>query len=178
MLKAVALALRRTPELNGFHRDGRFQPGRRACRRRDLAARGGLVAPAIHDVGDKALGTLMRELADLVKRARAGSLRSSEMERSDDHRHQPRRPGRGAGLRRHLPAAGGAGGFGALAERPWVLDGKVQALPVCAPRSPPTTVPRTAIAAPSSWPNCASCCSSRRRWMTTAAKAAAQTSAP
>ena len=40
---------------------------------------GGLVAPAVHDVADKKLGELMRDLTDLVARARAGSLRSSEM---------------------------------------------------------------------------------------------------
>ena len=40
---------------------------------------GGLVAPAIHDVADKNLDELMGDLTDLVARARAGSLRSSEM---------------------------------------------------------------------------------------------------
>ena len=40
---------------------------------------GGLVAPAIHDVSEKKLGELMADLTDLVARARAGSLRSSEM---------------------------------------------------------------------------------------------------
>jgi pyruvate dehydrogenase E2 component (dihydrolipoamide acetyltransferase) len=41
--------------------------------------RGGLIAPALHDVGDKQLPQLMAELGDLVQRARAGSLRSSEL---------------------------------------------------------------------------------------------------
>jgi pyruvate dehydrogenase E2 component (dihydrolipoamide acetyltransferase) len=40
---------------------------------------GGLVAPAIHDVPGKKLDDLMSDLTDLVARARAGSLRSSEM---------------------------------------------------------------------------------------------------
>ncbi len=40
---------------------------------------GGLVAPAIHDVAEKPLSELMADLTDLVARARAGSLRSSEM---------------------------------------------------------------------------------------------------
>ena len=40
---------------------------------------GGLVAPAIHDVQAKGLDELMLSLLDLVKRARAGSLRSSEI---------------------------------------------------------------------------------------------------
>jgi pyruvate dehydrogenase E2 component (dihydrolipoamide acetyltransferase) len=80
LLKATALALREVPELNGFWRADRFEPSAAvhigvavALRRR------GLVAPAIHDVADKNLDTLMAELKDLVQRARAGGLRSSEL---------------------------------------------------------------------------------------------------
>jgi len=80
LLKATALALREVPELNGFWRDERFQPSTAvhigvavALRRR------GLIAPALHDVADKDLDTLMAELKDLVQRARAGGLRSSEL---------------------------------------------------------------------------------------------------
>lgn len=80
LLKATALALREVPELNGFWREDRFEPSTAvhigvavALRRR------GLVAPAIHDVADKDLDTLMAELKDLVLRARAGGLRSSEL---------------------------------------------------------------------------------------------------
>ncbi|MDP1650127.1 MAG: dihydrolipoamide acetyltransferase family protein [Rubrivivax sp.] len=131
MLKAVALALRRTPELNGFHRDGRFQPAAGVHAGVAISLRGGgLVAPAIHDVGDKALGTLMRELADLVKRARAGSLRSSEM--SDPTITVTNLGDQGVeqvfGV--IYPPQVALVGFGTLAERPWVRDGKVQALPV------------------------------------------------
>ncbi|HEY0675119.1 MAG TPA: 2-oxo acid dehydrogenase subunit E2, partial [Immundisolibacter sp.] len=80
LLKATALALREVPELNGFWRDERFQPSTAvhigvavALRRR------GPIAPALHDVADKDLDTLMDELKDLVQRARAGGLRSSEL---------------------------------------------------------------------------------------------------
>jgi pyruvate dehydrogenase E2 component (dihydrolipoamide acetyltransferase) len=38
-----------------------------------------LIAPAIHDVDALSLGDLMKALSDLVTRARAGSLRSSEL---------------------------------------------------------------------------------------------------
>ncbi|MBE0549159.1 MAG: 2-oxo acid dehydrogenase subunit E2, partial [Rubrivivax sp.] len=131
MLKAVALALRRTPELNGFHRDGHFQPAAAVHAGVAISLRGGgLVAPAIHDVGDKTLGVLMRELADLVKRARAGSLRSSEM--SDPTVTVTNLGDQGVeqvfGV--IYPPQVALVGFGALAERAWVLDGKVQALPV------------------------------------------------
>lgn len=80
LLKAVAAALQRTPELNGFYRDGQFESSAAVHAGVAISLRGGgLVAPAIHDVGSQSLAQLMRALADLVKRARAGSLRSSEM---------------------------------------------------------------------------------------------------
>jgi pyruvate dehydrogenase E2 component (dihydrolipoamide acetyltransferase) len=79
-LKAVALALQKYPEMNGFFRDGAFQPAAAAHVGVAISMRqGGLIAPAIHDVGGKTLDEVMRDLADLVKRARAGSLKSSEM---------------------------------------------------------------------------------------------------
>ena len=80
LLKAVALALKRTPELNGFYRDDQFQVSTAVHTGVAISLRnGGLIAPALHDVGDKSLALLMPELTDLVKRARSGSLRSSEM---------------------------------------------------------------------------------------------------
>ena len=45
----------------------------------DLAAAGGLVAPALHDTDRLGLDDLMRNLRDLVRRARAVRLRSSEL---------------------------------------------------------------------------------------------------
>ncbi|MBS4730733.1 2-oxo acid dehydrogenase subunit E2 [Mycobacterium sp. SM1] len=79
-LKAVALAAQRFGEFNGFWRDDAFQPGTGVHVGVAISLRGGgLVAPAIHDVADKKLDELMRDLTDLVARARAFSLRSSEM---------------------------------------------------------------------------------------------------
>jgi pyruvate dehydrogenase E2 component (dihydrolipoamide acetyltransferase) len=40
---------------------------------------GGLIAPALHDADARDLGVLMAALRDLVARARAGGLRSSEL---------------------------------------------------------------------------------------------------
>lgn len=80
LLKATALALREVPELNGFWRADRFEPS--AAVHIGVAVslrRRGLIAPAIHDVEGKDLDTLMTELKDLVQRARAGGLRSSEL---------------------------------------------------------------------------------------------------
>ena len=79
-LKAVALAAQRFGEFNGFWRDDGFQPASAVHVGVAISLRGGgLVAPAIHDVADKNLDELMGNLTDLVARARAGSLRSSEM---------------------------------------------------------------------------------------------------
>jgi pyruvate dehydrogenase E2 component (dihydrolipoamide acetyltransferase) len=79
-LKAVGLAAQRFGEFNGFWRDDEFQPAAGVHVGIAISLRGGgLVAPAIHDVPDKKLDELMSDLTDLVSRARAGSLRSSEM---------------------------------------------------------------------------------------------------
>jgi len=80
LLKAVGVAAQRFPEFNGFWRDDGFQPGTGVHVGVGISLRGGgLVAPAIHDVPDKKVAELMDDLTDLVARARAGSLRSSEM---------------------------------------------------------------------------------------------------
>ena len=79
-LKAVGLAARKFSEFNGFWRDDGFEPASGQHVGVAISLRGGgLVAPAIHDVSEKKLHELMADLTDLVARARAGSLRSSEM---------------------------------------------------------------------------------------------------
>jgi pyruvate dehydrogenase E2 component (dihydrolipoamide acetyltransferase) len=80
LMKAVALALRQVPELNGFWTAGAFRPSPAVHLGMAIAMRGGgLVAPAIHDADGKDLGQLMSELRDLILRVRGGRLRSSEM---------------------------------------------------------------------------------------------------
>ncbi len=79
-LKAVACALRETPELNGFYQGGAFRPAAGMHLGVAVALRGGgLVAPALHDVDKLSLTDLMAGLKDLLRRARSGQLRSSEM---------------------------------------------------------------------------------------------------
>src|SRR5690606_19607302 len=78
-LKAVAVVLKDFPELNGHYRDGAFQPSGVVNAGLAISLRqGGLIAPAVLDVGSKGLDRLMSEITDLTRRVRAGSLRSSE----------------------------------------------------------------------------------------------------
>lgn len=123
-LKAVALVMQHHQPLNGFYRDGVFQPANAVHTGVAIALRdGGLVAPALHDVQTKPLDQLMRELADLVKRARAGSLRSSEM--SDPTLTVTNLGDQGVELVLGViyPPQVSLVGFGRIAQRPWAQDG-------------------------------------------------------
>lgn len=80
LIRAVALAIREVPEVNGFWIDGTFKPGDGIHVGVAISLRqGGLVNPAIHDVDKKRLDELMENMLDLVNRARTGHLRSSEL---------------------------------------------------------------------------------------------------
>ncbi len=129
-LKAVALALGKFPDLNGFFRDGAHQRSAAAHVGVAISLRqGGLVAPAIHDVQAKTLDELMQALSDLVKRARAGSLRSSEM---SDPTITVTNLGEG-GVESVFPIIYppqvAIVGFGTMAPRPWVREGGLYVLP-------------------------------------------------
>jgi len=79
-LRATALAAAEVPALNGFWRDGAFVPGDGVHVGVIVSLRsGGLLAPALRDAATKSTAELMRELRGLVARARAGTLRSSEV---------------------------------------------------------------------------------------------------
>ena len=131
LLKAVAAALQRTPELNGFYRGGQFEPSVAVHAGVAISLRGGgLVAPALHDVGAKPLAQLMRELADLVKRARAGSLRSSEMIDPTITITNLGEQSVQSVFGVIYPPQVALVGLGGIAVRPWVEGGKVCALPL------------------------------------------------
>jgi pyruvate dehydrogenase E2 component (dihydrolipoamide acetyltransferase) len=80
LLKAVALALRDVPELNGYWLDDALKQEEAIHIGFAISLRqGGLVIPALHDVDRKSLPEIMAALRELIPRARAGRLRSSEM---------------------------------------------------------------------------------------------------
>jgi pyruvate dehydrogenase E2 component (dihydrolipoamide acetyltransferase) len=126
LVKAIALACRDMPGFSGFYREGRYEPSPAVHVGVAVALRGGgLVAPAIMDTADKPLPALMAEFRDLVARARAGRLRASELaaptiiltslgEDSVDTVFPIIQPPQVAIV-----------GAGAVAARPWVVDGQL-----------------------------------------------------
>ena len=131
LLKATALALRSVPELNGFWRNGRAEPSASIHVAVAISLRGGgLVAPAVHDADRCDLDELMRRLQDLTKRARAGSLKSSEMTDPTITVTSLGERGVDAVYGIIYPPQLALVGFGKVVERPWAVDGRVVVQPV------------------------------------------------
>jgi pyruvate dehydrogenase E2 component (dihydrolipoamide acetyltransferase) len=131
MVKAVALGLREVPELNGYWTDGAFRKGAGIHVGVAISLRGGgLVAPAIHDTDTLHLTALMRQLQELVARARAGSLKSSEL--SDPTITVTNLGEQGAESTFGIihPPQVALVGFGRIVERPWVVGEKVEVRPL------------------------------------------------
>ncbi|WP_310586415.1 dihydrolipoamide acetyltransferase family protein [Stutzerimonas frequens] len=130
LLKAVALALRDYPQLNGYWRDNAFQPTEGIHLGVAITLRrGGLVAPALRDVADRSLADLMQTLGDLVQRARAGSLRSSEMSDATLTVTQLGEQGVDSVFGVIYPPQVALVGVGRIAERPWVQAGALCVMP-------------------------------------------------
>jgi pyruvate dehydrogenase E2 component (dihydrolipoamide acetyltransferase) len=131
LIKAAALALREVPELNGFWIDNRAQQSEAIHAGIAISLRGGgLVAPALQHADQRSLDDLMRGFQDLVKRARAGSLKSSEV--SDPTVTITSLGERGVesvfGI--ITPPQLALVGFGTPLERPWVVAGQVVPRPL------------------------------------------------
>ncbi|MGA6828799.1 dihydrolipoamide acetyltransferase family protein [Nitrospira sp. NS4] len=131
LMKAVALALREVPELNALWKDNA------AIQSPDIHVgvavslrQGGLVAPAIHHTDKRSLGELMNNFHDVVKRARAGTLRSSELSDPTITVTSLGEQGVDTVFGVIYPPQVALVGFGKVAERPWVVDGQVVSRPV------------------------------------------------
>lgn len=132
-LRATALALKKSPELNGFWVEGRFHPAEGVHLGWAVALRGGgLVAPALHDADRLSLDEAMTALRDLVQRARTGGLRSSEL--SDPTATVTSLGERGAEtvLPIIYPPQVAMIGIGRIVTRPWVVDAAIGPRPVVA----------------------------------------------
>lgn len=128
LVKAVAVALKRFPEFNGFYEDGTFRHSEAIHVGVAIAIRGGgLVAPAIHDTDSLPLDTAMARLRDLTARVRAGRFRGSEL--SDPTITVSSLGERGVETLYAViyPPQVAIIGIGKIVERPWLVDGKIEA---------------------------------------------------
>ncbi len=131
LLKAVAAALWEVPELNGYWIDGKLDQREPVHLGTAIALRGGgVIAPAILDAADKSVDQIMRDLRDLVMRARAGRLRSSEMTESTITVTSlgERAPETVFGV--IYPPQVALVGFGGIVTRPWVVGDQVVPRPL------------------------------------------------
>ena len=131
LLKAVARALTRFPELNGYFRNGAYQAAEKVNLGVAISLRaGGLVAPALLSADSKPLTQLMQELTDLVKRCRAGSLKSSEMSEPTITVTNLGDQGTESVFGVIYPPQVALVGFGRIVERPWAESGGLKTMPV------------------------------------------------
>ena len=131
LLKAVALALGEVPELNGFWDGDAPRPSEAVHVGVAVSLRGGgLVAPALHDTDRKSLDELMAEFRDLVQRARAGTLRSSELADPTITVTSLGEQGVEGVFGLIFPPQVALVGFGKVVERPWAEGGGVFVRPV------------------------------------------------
>ena len=118
------------------------------------------MAPAIHDVNEKKLDELMRDPTDLVGRARAGSLRSSEM--SDPTITLTNLGDKGVDAVFGVIYPPQVAIVGSASPRSgWSWSTAASGWPPrCGPVWLPTTGPATVRAVRCSWPRSTGCCSS------------------
>lgn len=115
--------------MSGHYLDGEFRQAEAAHVGFAVAVPGGgLIAPAILEADRKPLGDVMAELRGLVSRARAGTLRSSEL---SDPTITISSLGERGGIDTVFgiinPPQVALVGFGSIVERPWAEGGVVGA---------------------------------------------------
>lgn len=131
LLKAVARALRKVPELSAVWVGDRAVPSQAIHVGVAISLRqGGLIAPALHNTDQLGLDELMQKFRDLVNRARAGSLRSSELSDPTITVTSLGEQGVETVFPIIYPPQVAIVGFGKVVERPWAADGQVVVRPV------------------------------------------------
>jgi len=130
-LRAMALAVVKMPELNGFWQDGRFRPGDGVHIGWAIALRGGgLIAPALRNADQRSLDELMAAMRDLVQRARSSGLRSSELSDATITVTSLGERGADSVLPIIYPPQVAMLGIGRIVTRPWIVDGAIAPRPV------------------------------------------------
>jgi pyruvate dehydrogenase E2 component (dihydrolipoamide acetyltransferase) len=128
LIKAVALALREYPEFNAvWEREQVTMKPEIHVGVAISLRQGGLLAPALRHTDQQSLDELMKNLQDLVKRTRAGGLRSSELSDSTITITSLGEQGVETVFGIIYPPQVALVGFGKVVERPWVVDGQIVA---------------------------------------------------
>lgn len=130
-LKAVALAAAEHPGFSGHWLDGAWRPAAAVHPGVAIAVRGGgLVAPAVLDAGQMDLDTLNLALRDLVRRARAGTLRAAELSQATLTVTDLGETGVQQVLGIIHPPQVALIGYGRVCDRPWVMPDGLRIGPV------------------------------------------------
>ena len=131
VLRAVAHALRKHKKLNATWQGGEAVPSAGIHVGLAVSLRGGgLVAPALRNTDEGSLSDLMARMTDLVARARAGVLRSSELTSSTITLTSLGERGVESVTPIIFPPQVAIVGCGATLERPWVVEGQVVPRPI------------------------------------------------
>lgn len=124
-LRAAVIAATAVPELNGTWAE-QFVPGDGVDLGIAVATRaGGLVTPRIVGAQELDLAGLMAHLTDLVKRAKAGRLKATELQPGSITVSSLADGGPDALYGVVYPPQVALVGVGAVAARPWVVDGEL-----------------------------------------------------
>ena len=129
-LRATVLAAGEVPDLNGHWIDGALNRSERVDLGVAVATRGGgLVTPALPDVGQMRIDELMAALVDLVGRARRGKLRQSQMAGASITVSSLGETGPDALFGVIFPPQVALVGVGGIVERPWAVAGMLAVRP-------------------------------------------------
>jgi len=131
LIKAVALALRDFPELNATWEDGKVAPRPAINVGVAISLRGGgLVAPALLEADKLSLDDLMDGFRDLVQRARAWKLRSSELSDPTITVTSLGEEGADTVIGLIYPPQVALAGFGRITQRPWSAGKRIVSRPI------------------------------------------------
>ncbi|MGY6502595.1 MAG: dihydrolipoamide acetyltransferase family protein [Acidimicrobiales bacterium] len=131
LLRAVVVAASREPRLNGWWVDDDLRPAESVDLGVGVSLRGGgLIAPVI--AGAERLGVveIMDELRGIVARARAGTLKGSDLGEATITVTNLGDQGVESVYGVIAPPQVAVVGFGAIVERPWAVDGMLAVRPV------------------------------------------------
>jgi len=131
LLAATARAAATVPDFNGIWADGAFRPAGGVDLGLVVVLReGGLLVPVIHDAAHASVTEIMARMADLVRRARAGRLRASEISQPTITVSNLGDQGADEVLPVIYPPQVALVGFGRVRERPWAEHGLLGVRPV------------------------------------------------